>query len=86
MWKTDYELMVDEILENHFSDFDPLEDIESLAMQKNWCMIRTWKLMPTLWFMQRAGRKLWELIPDDEYISGVRLERNILTYYKPKWN
>lgn len=68
-----------------YDDFDELEDIETLAMQENWCMIRTWKLMPTLWFMQDAGRKILELIPDDIYISWVKFEKNILTYYKPKW-
>ena len=41
MLKTDYEQRVDEIMENHFSDFDPIEDIEPLAMQSNWCIIRT---------------------------------------------
>jgi hypothetical protein len=41
--------------------------------------------MPTLWFMQDAGRRIWELMPDDEYISWVKFETNILTYYKPKW-
>lgn len=67
-----------------YDDFDALEDIEVLAEQKNWCMIRTRKLMPTLRFMQDAGRKIRELLPDDEYISGVKFETNILTYYKPK--
>ena len=69
MLKTDYEQKVDEIMECRFSDFDPIEDIEPLAMQENWCMIRTSKLMPTLFFMQRAGWKIWEIISDDEYIS-----------------
>lgn len=67
-----------------YDDFDALEDIEVLAEQQNWCMIRTRKLMPTLWFMQDAGRKIRELMPDDEYISGIKFETNILTYYKPK--
>lgn len=84
MSKTDYEQMVDEIMQNHFSDFNPIEDIESLAMQESWCMIRTRKLMPTLWFMQRAWWKIWSLEPDDEYISWAKFEANILTYYKPK--
>ena len=78
MLKTDFNR------QDKYDDFDAIEDIEPLAMQSNWCQIRTWKLMPTLWFMQRAWRKLWELVPDDEYISGIRLEYNILTYYKPK--
>ena len=71
-----------------YTDFDELEDIETLAMQKNWCMIRTIKLMPTLWFMQDAWRKIWELTPDDEYDKyGIRYKYNILTFYKPKeWN
>lgn len=70
-----------------YGDFDAIEDIEPIAMQQNWCIIRTGKLMPTLWFMQDAGWKIWELTPDDEYISWVKFERNILTYYKPKsWN
>ena len=54
MSKTDYEQVVDEIMQNRFSDFDPIEDIEPLAMQKNRCIVRTSKLRPTLWFMQRA--------------------------------
>ena len=82
MSKTDYEQRVEEIMQSRFSDFEPLEDIEVLAMQEKWCIIRTWKLMPTLWFMQRAWRKIWELTPDDEYILGIRFEKNILTYYK----
>ena len=70
-----------------YDDFDAIEDIEPIVMQQNWCIIRTGKLMPTLWFMQDAGWKIWELTPDDEYISWVKFERNILTYYKPKsWN
>lgn len=67
-----------------YDDFDALEDIEVLAEQQNWCMIRTRKLMPTLRFMQDAGRKIRELMPDDEYISGIKFETNILTYYKSK--
>lgn len=84
MLKTDYEQKVDEIMTNRFSDFDPLEDIEMLAQQEKRCMIRTGKLRPTLRFMQRAGRKIYELTSDDEYDKyGIRYERNILTYYKP---
>lgn len=87
MSKTDYEQQVDEIMQNRFSDFDPIEDIEPLAMQQNWCIVRTWKLRPTLRFMQRAGWKIWSLDPDDEYVSWIKFEKNILTYYKPKqWN
>lgn len=85
MLKTDYESKVEEIMQNRFNDFDPIEDIEVLASQKNWCMIRTWKLIPTLFFMQRAGRNLWELVPDDENVLWIPLEHNILTYYKPTW-
>ena len=67
-----------------YSDFDELQDIETLAMQKNRCMVRTWKLMPTLRFMQDAWRKIWSIESDDEYTSWIRLEKNILTYYKPR--
>lgn len=84
MLKTDYEQKIESIMENHFSDFNPIEDIQTLACEQNRCMVRTNKLTPTLLFMQKAGRKIWELTPDDEYISGIRLEWNILTYYKPK--
>jgi hypothetical protein len=70
---------------NRFSDFDPIEDIEPIVMQQNRCIIRTWKLRPTLRFMQKAWWKIWDLTPDDEYISWVRFEKNILTYYKLKW-
>lgn len=65
-----------------YDDFEPLEDIEVLAMQETWCSIRTWKLMPTLWFMQEAWWKIRELNSDDEYISWVKFEKNILTFYK----
>ena len=54
MLKTDYELQVEEIIQNRFSDFDPIEDVEVLAQQENRCMVRTQKLMPTLFFMQKA--------------------------------
>ena len=84
MLKTDYEQKVDEIMTNRFSDFDPLEDIEILAQREKWCIIRTQKLRPTLRFMQKAGRKVEELVPDDEYDKyGIKYEYNILTYYKP---
>ena len=87
MKNSNYEEKVWQLLEEKYDDFDPIEDIEPLAMQQNWCMVRTRKLMPTMFFMQRAGRKIWELIPDDEYISGIKFETNILTYYKPQsWN
>ena len=49
MLKTDYEL--DENLSKNV--FDPIEDIEVLAEQETWCMIRTEKLLPTLQFMQK---------------------------------
>ena len=63
-----------------YEDFDELQDIETLALQKNFCIVRTWKLMPTLWFMQDAGWRIWSLEPDDEW----EFEFNILTFYKPK--
>lgn len=49
MLKTDYEL--DENLSKNV--FDPIEDIEVLAKQETWCVIRTEKLLPTLQFMQK---------------------------------
>lgn len=76
MLKTDYEL--DENLSKNV--FDPIEDIELLSHQENWCVVRTEKLLPTLNFMQQTGWKIWELIPDDEFT-----EWEILIYYKPKW-
>jgi len=84
---TDDDAMKDFNWREKYDDFDPIEDIEPLAMQSNWCIIRTWKLMPTLWFMQDAWWKIWSMESDDEYISWIRFEKNILTYYKPKtWN
>ena len=71
--------------ERDYVEFDPLEDIEVLAQQPTWCIVRTWRLFDTLKFMQNAWWKLWELQSDDETIAWVRMERNILTYYKPKW-
>ena len=84
MFITIEENMLEMDYSQKYEDFDAIEDVEVLAMQENWCQVRTWKLMPTLWFMQNAWRKIWELVPDDEYISWVRFEKNILTYYKPK--
>ena len=81
---TDEENMKDFNRREKYDDFDEFEDIETLANEKNWCILRTRKLMPTLWFMQDAGWKIWSLEPDDEYISWIRFEANILTYYKPK--
>ena len=62
------------------TEFDPMEDMQTLTSHSNLFVVRTAKLLPTLQFMQENWRKLWELIPDDE--NGV--EYNILTYYKPK--
>lgn len=59
-----------------YEDFDALEDIEPIVSNPDWCIVRTWKLMPTLWFMQDAWRKIWSMEPDDE--------ADILIYYKPK--
>lgn len=61
-----------------YPDFDVFWDIEILAEQPTWCMIRTYKLLPTLMFMQEHEWRLWDLQSDDE--EGI--ERNILTYYK----
>lgn len=85
MLKTEeYEQRVDEIMRNRFSDFDPLEDIEILSQQEKFCIIRTQKLRPTMFFMQKAWWKIYELMPDDEYDKyGIKYEFEILTYYKP---
>lgn len=79
MLKTDYELEDEETL------FNPFEDIETLSQKDNLCIIRTWKLLDTMKFMQDAWWRLWELQADDVYVSWVPIERNILIYYKPKW-
>ena len=63
-----------------YPDFDELQDIETLAMQKTWCVVRTSNLLPTLFFMQSAWWKIWSIDPDDQ--DGI--EYNILTYHKPK--
>lgn len=78
MLKTDYEL------ENEENLFNPFEDIEILSHKDNLCIIRTRKLLDTLKFMQEWWWRLYELTPDDEWVSWVRIERNILIYYKPK--
>ena len=48
MLKTDYEL------ENEENLFNPFEDIETLSQKDNLCIIRTWKLLDTMKFMQDA--------------------------------
>ena len=40
--------------ERDYMEFDPLEDIEVLAQQPTWCIVRTWRLFDTLKFMQAA--------------------------------
>ena len=72
MWRIDFR--------DNYPDFDAIEDIEILTQTKDLCVIRTGKLIPTLFFMQETWWKIWELTPDDE----DWIEYNILTYYKPK--
>ena len=65
------------------TDFEPFDDMEMLTSHSNLCVVRTFKLLPTLMFMQEKGWRLRDLQPDDE--EGI--EREILTFYKPKeWN
>lgn len=78
MKELNYEKMVDGIMEKY--EFNPFEHIETIVNQENWCIVTTYKLLPTLLFMQRAWRRLWWLESDD--IDWI--ERNILTFYKPK--
>lgn len=81
---TDDDAMRDFNWREKYEDFDAIEDIEPIVSNPDWCIIRTWKLMPTLRFMQDAWWKIWSMEADDEYISWIRFEKNILTYYKPK--
>jgi hypothetical protein len=63
-------------------DFN-LDMVEILEETKNTLVIRTADLLPTLLHLQKCWRKLWDLLPDDE----EWIEREILTFYKPKsWN
>ena len=57
-----------------------MEEIETYMMTERACIIRTSNLLPTLQFMQECWRRLWELLPDDEW----EFEFNILTFYKLK--
>lgn len=67
----------------NMKSFNPMEDIEILTSHSNVMLIRTSNLLPTLTFMQQAGRHLQELIPDDEMNEcGDIKEFNILSYYK----
>lgn len=66
-----------------YPDFDVFQDMEVLAERPTRCLIRTYKLLPTLMFMQEHKWRLWDLQPDDEW----DFEYNILTFYKTKeWN
>lgn len=62
-------------------NFDPIEDIEMLWSIENACVVRTWRLIATLMFMQEHGWLLYELRPDDD---PDWTEYNILKLYKPK--
>lgn len=85
MWNyrfiTEIENMKNFNLREKYADFDEFNDIDPIVMNKDWCIIRTSKLIPTLWLMQEAKWKIWSLEPDDE--NGI--EYNLLTFYKPKW-
>lgn len=63
-----------------YPDFDAFQDMDILAEKPSRCMIRTYKLLAVLLFMQEYWRRLFELLPDDEW----QFEYNILTFYKPK--
>lgn len=54
MLKIDYEQQKDWSQNLSNEEFDPLEDIEVLAQQPTWCIVRTWRLFDTLKFMQNA--------------------------------
>ena len=67
------------ITDEDMRDFN-MDNVELLEQTENTCIIRTFDLLPTLLFMQKHERKLWEMQPDDE----DWIEYEILTYYKPK--
>jgi hypothetical protein len=54
MFTTDDDAMKDFNWREKYPDFEAIDDIESLVSEPTWCMVRTRKLMPTLWFMQEA--------------------------------
>ena len=66
--------------DDNMREFNPIDDIEILCQTEDTFIVRTWKLIDTLKFMQDAWWKLRQLIPDDEWES----EFNILAYYKCK--
>ena len=68
--------------DENMRDFS-LDTVEVLEESNNTLVIRTMDLLPTLLHLQKCWWKLWDLLPDDE----EWIERNILTFYKPKsWN
>ena len=66
--------------DDNMRNFNPIDDIEILCQTEDTFIVRTWKLIDTLNFMQEAWWKLRQIIPDDEWES----EFNILAYYKCK--
>ena len=79
-------IITDETMSKTDYQFDPIEDIQILTSLSNIYVVRTEKLLPTLFFMQKLGWKLWELQADDRVNEfGELIEWEILTYYKPKW-
>jgi len=62
----------------NMKNFNPFEDMEKLSQTEDTFIVRTWKLLPTLQFMQNSGWKLQELIPDDD----KEKEFNILIFKK----
>ena len=58
-------IITDETMSKTDYQFDPIEDIQILTSLSNIYVVRTEKLLPTLFFMQKLGWKLWELQADD---------------------
>ena len=66
------------IIDDAMKDFNPIDDLEILCQTEDTFIVRTWKLLEALNFIQQAWWKLSELIPDDRNSQ----EFNILVYYK----
>lgn len=67
-------------IDESMRDFNPLDDIEILCQTEDTFIVRTWKLIETMLFIQEAWWIFRQLIPDDEW----EIEFNILAYYKCK--
>ena len=69
-------------IDESMRDFSAMDDLDILCHTADTLIVRTWKLIESLSFLQDTWWRLDELIPDDEMWPGGVKEFNILVCLK----